>query len=155
MKARAPAAVTRTPKPLPERTKSTERWKNGRWAVTDFGRESRNVINGMPMPGDFAKADLLRQRPDQPGVANAALHLATKTWVDDPDALVDALAAALAHHHPGQIVIDVEKTRDETRRVWQQSRPSPSAPGKLGHDYLEDAEERWRSYRERQQYDEE
>ncbi len=111
----------------PPEESSDALWTNRDWAVTEFGLESRCVINGRRLPGDFSKTDLLRQRQGQPGIANAALHLAEKQWVNDPDALVDALAAALDIHHPAQKVIDVDATREEARRVWHRSRRSPGA----------------------------
>jgi hypothetical protein len=125
-------------------------WTNGEWAVTESGLESRHVVNGQRIPGGFGKEELLRQRPDQHGVANAALHLATKTWVNDPDKLVDALARALALHHPGQTVIDIGATREEARRAWERSR-SATAADELGLDYLEGAEARFEQYRKRRQ----
>src|SRR5262245_57211078 len=88
-------------------------WTNGRWAVTDAGLESRYVINGMPIDYPIEKERLLRVKRGTTAVSMWGRQLAEKSWVEDIDAFVDALAEALRQHHPGQTVVDLDATRED------------------------------------------
>jgi hypothetical protein len=84
-------------------------WTNTRWAVTENGLESRTLAGDSRRLIDYPieAPRLLRLQPGQPGVSSWAVHLAAKSWVDDPDALVEAIAQALRIHHPGQTAVDL------------------------------------------------
>jgi hypothetical protein len=102
-------------------------WRNSRWAVTDAGLESltRAGPHDMLIVYRVPATELLRTRPDTPGVSSWAMQLAGKSWVDDVDALIDAIAQALRVHHPGQSSVDLAATALEARRIWARSHRAP------------------------------
>jgi hypothetical protein len=124
-------------------------WKNDRWAVTEYGLESLTRAGPdhtlVEYPIDAAR--LLRVEPGTEGVSMWAVQLAAKSWLDDVGAMLEAIANALEIHHRGQTAIDMAATAAEARRVWERSRPKPSAHDPdLGHDYIEDADARFAGY---------
>jgi hypothetical protein len=116
-------------------------WTNGRWTVTDAGLESltRAGPHDRQITYVVPASELLKCLPGAPGVSSWAIHLAGKTWVDDVDALIEAIAQALNRLHPGQTAIDMVATAERARAEWARSRPNPAAadPHHMGVDYFE------------------
>jgi hypothetical protein len=114
-------------------------WTNDLWAVTAYGIELRR---GMPYP--IPKEDLLElsRRGKSEGVSEWAMHLAEKTWVDIPEFL-EAFEKGLEIHFPGQDRIDLEKTVAAATAKWECTQRSST---RVSHDWLRDAEERFRVY---------
>lgn len=108
-------------KRAPERPPTPPMWTNERWAVTDAGLESRHVINGYAIEYVVEKGRLLQVEPGT-NVSRWAHQIAEKSWVDDPEALIDALTEAIRCHHPDQMVVDLDATAGEVRRVWALTR---------------------------------
>jgi len=108
------------PKLAPKRAEPQSLWSNSDWAVTDVGLESRIAINGRLIEYVVEKERLL-QVEQGTDVSRWARQIAEKSWVSDPEPLVEALAQAISLHHPMQTVIDLAATADEARRVWSRT----------------------------------
>ena len=121
-----PPVVNSAPTPPPA---LPDLWTNGRWAVTENGLESRTLAGDAPRLIDYPiEAErLLRLQPGQSGVSSWAVHPEAKSWVDDPDALVEGLAHALRIHHPGQTAVDLAAGA-EAARTWARSHLKTRAP---------------------------
>lgn len=107
-----------------------ELWANGRWAVTEAGLESRTLAGPHRRLIDYVieAPRLLRLQSGQPGVSSWALQLAAKSWVDDPEALIDALAQALRIHHPDQTAVDLVASAEAARLTWARYHSPKPAP---------------------------
>ncbi len=127
---------------------------NGAWAATDLGLESRVRVGDPPTLVEYViDAPRLRLvRAGAPGVSDCALHLAGKSWVTDPEPMLEALGAALQAHHPGQQVVDMEATVRAARLEWERThRPRDDEEDALGYDYFEHAPQRFAAYEARAQ----
>jgi len=138
---RVPAAgdpIDATPPATPPKASgagAADLWSNGRWAVTEAGLESRVVINEMLIEYLIEKDRLLRVKRGTSAVSMWGAHLAEKSWVQDIDPFVDALAEALRRHHPGRKVIDIDATREDAQREWRRRHERQIVSGPLGHEY--------------------
>jgi hypothetical protein len=109
-------------------TPPTAPWHNETWSVTEFGIVSRVIMaNGLRLPCDIDAARLLQTRAGMDGVSDWALHVASKTWCQNPDDFLEALAEALRVHHAGQTAVDMAATAEAARRIWARSRRAPGA----------------------------
>jgi hypothetical protein len=129
---RLPSAAE-TPGPIPEQEAPTPTprilWLNSRWAVTEHALESRTTAGDPPRLVDYVieAPRLLRVHQGAPGVSMWAAQLAAKSWVDDVEAMLEAIEQALLIHYPAQTVVDLAATDMEARRIWNRSHLGPRA----------------------------
>lgn len=130
-------------------TKQTPIWQNRDWAVTPRGLETKIVAgeppNTMVMPWFVERERLLDQWPDARGVSNWLPHFAQKGAVRDFDALVDAVTEAIRFHHPDQKVIDLRKSVEFARPMFDRAhaRPTSSEPRETEYVLGEALYRRW------------
>jgi hypothetical protein len=117
--------------------------ENTSWAVTERGLESKRVV-------DYV---IERERIVRPqyGDDNFAwlMQMADKSWVNIEE-VIEAYRWALQHHAPQQDTSALPAMEARAReRSSHMKKPSRAKKDGLGHNYFEDAEERFEAYRRR------
>lgn len=108
------------------------------WLVTPDGLESANTAGEPPRLVEYLidKARLLQIEDGTAGVSRWMKHLARKSWVTDPTALLDAFEAALRLHYPDQTLIDLVATREHMLREWHRAHRRTAEADPLGYAYV-------------------